>query len=124
MPRIVIESFVRFPDVTLSHKCTQEHRGLLKKDTLHSQDLLVKTMLLILHLLNAATCLPLLDTDPTIRNLEYGSFKGKVDNNSITFYNIPFAAPPVGPLRFKPPQPPLNLTGKGLIDATKAGNHN
>jgi carboxylesterase type B len=57
------------------------------------------------------------------RQLDYGRFKGlmSVDGKAVTYYNIPFAAPPIGNLRFKAPQPVLNMTDKGTIDATKAG---
>lgn len=73
-------------------------------------------MILFLAVLPLATAL-------SIARLDYASFQGRVDNasQSVTYYNIPFAAPPIGELRFRPPQPPLNLTSSGLIDATKAG---
>lgn len=32
------------------------------------------------------------------------------------FKGVPYAAPPVGPLRFKPPQPPLPWSGTRLAD--------
>ncbi len=37
----------------------------------------------------------------------YGPVMGAVKNGVATFRSIPFALPPVGPLRFKAPQPPL-----------------
>lgn len=56
--------------------------------------------------------------------LPYGTIKGRrnVTINNKRFYafeKIPYAAPPVGDLRFKPPQPPNNWTGvldTGLLD--------
>lgn len=58
-----------------------------------------------------------------IRSLDYGSFRGfqSQDSQTITFYNIPFAAPPVGHLRFRPPQPPLNISHLGVHDSTRPG---
>ncbi|KAJ3273781.1 ER degradation-enhancing alpha-mannosidase-like protein 1 [Terramyces sp. JEL0728] len=52
--------------------------------------------------------------------LDYGSFKGVANADTVTFLNIPFAAPPVGKLRFKAPQPPVPFFG--IHDATKYGN--
>ena len=48
---------------------------------------------------------------------ELGSVAGKAETNHETFLNIPFAKPPVGPLRFQPPAPPTPW--KGLRDATR-----
>jgi Carboxylesterase family len=70
-------------------------------------------------------------------SLDYATFKGKKTHVSkgvkgklhklingglketVTYYGIPYAAPPVNQLRFKAPQPPLNMKGKGEIDSTK-----
>ncbi|KAJ3258379.1 hypothetical protein HK103_003667 [Boothiomyces macroporosus] len=52
--------------------------------------------------------------------LDYGAFKGIVQDDTVSFLNIPFAAPPVGNLRFKAPQPPVPFFG--IHDATKYGN--
>jgi para-nitrobenzyl esterase len=57
---------------------------------------------------------------PPVRHLSYGSFRGAQSATAQSFYNIPYAAPPVGPLRFRPPQPPLNVTGKGIQDASRS----
>lgn len=58
-----------------------------------------------------------------IRTLDYGTWMGtrSLQRSTITFYNIPYAAPPLGPLRFRPPQPPLNVSLLGILDATQSG---
>jgi para-nitrobenzyl esterase len=50
-----------------------------------------------------------------------GEAKGKLINDGAVraFLGLPYAAPPIGPLRFKAPQPPSNWTG--LRDATQFG---
>src|SRR5580700_748032 len=59
-------------------------------------------------------------------NLKIKTDKGKVqgklstDGQVRTFLGVPFAAPPVGPLRWKPPQPDTKWSG--LRDATNFGN--
>jgi len=47
---------------------------------------------------------------------ETGRVRGRVSRNNRTFHGIPFAAPPVGALRWQPPRPPLPWTG--VRDAT------
>lgn len=42
---------------------------------------------------------------PTV-STQYGPVQGFVSGNVDRFYGIPFAAPPVGALRWRPPQPP------------------
>jgi len=58
---------------------------------------------------------------PTAKT-ESGAVKGKLsaDGKVNIFLGIPFAAPPVGPLRWKPPQPPAPW--KEVRDATKYGS--
>ena len=48
-----------------------------------------------------------------IAKTEFGSVKGKLSNDGkiSAFLGIPYAAPPVGALRWKPPQPPAAWTG-------------
>ncbi|KAF8989410.1 carotenoid ester lipase precursor [Cyathus striatus] len=43
--------------------------------------------------------------------LDYGFFQGVGDGNLVKFLGMPFAAPPVGNLRFTPPQSPLKFSG-------------
>ncbi|KAF8993620.1 Alpha/Beta hydrolase protein [Cyathus striatus] len=50
--------------------------------------------------------------------LDYGSFEGVESGNITKFLGMPFAAPPVGKLRFAPPTPPVAFSG-----IHKAGNY-
>ena len=43
--------------------------------------------------------------------VDAGVLQGAVDNGVLSFKGIPFAAPPVGDLRWKPPQPVAPWTG-------------
>jgi para-nitrobenzyl esterase len=45
-----------------------------------------------------------------------GVVEGTVDNGVRTFKGVPFAAPPVGQLRWQPPQPVTNWTGTRKAD--------
>ncbi|KAF8193189.1 Alpha/Beta hydrolase protein [Mycena galopus ATCC 62051] len=51
-----------------------------------------------------------------IVDLGYAQYQGAVntDNNIAHFFGIRFAAPPIGDLRFRAPQPPANITGVQL----------
>src|SRR5262249_28795009 len=55
---------------------------------------------------------------PTVSTTD-GPVRGFVKNGVNTFLGIPYAAPPVGPLRWMPPQPPAK---HGLLDATEYAN--
>ena len=61
--------------------------------------------------------------DPLHLKTDKGEIQGKLsDDGSIReFLGIPYAAPPVGPLRWKPPQQPASW--KGTISAESYGNH-
>src|SRR5256885_15898368 len=50
---------------------------------------------------------------------ETGIVQGKVQGSSRAFLGIPYAAPPVGELRWKAPAPPV--AWQGVRDATKFG---
>ncbi|EDR10695.1 uncharacterized protein LACBIDRAFT_315360 [Laccaria bicolor S238N-H82] len=54
-----------------------------------------------------------------IVTLHYGSFKGNLTGNSVKFLGIPFAAPPIGNLRFAPAEAPIPF--KGVRQATTFG---
>ncbi|CAA7260930.1 unnamed protein product [Cyclocybe aegerita] len=43
----------------------------------------------------------------TLVNLSYGSFEGQESGNLVEFLGLPYAAPPVGKLRFEPPTDPI-----------------
>jgi para-nitrobenzyl esterase len=49
-----------------------------------------------------------------------GTVRGKVESDGRDFLGIPYAAPPTGERRFKPPQPAANWSG--VRDATSKGN--
>lgn len=51
-----------------------------------------------------------LQPGPDVRVAE-GVLRGKVEGSSHVFLGVPFAAPPVGALRFAPPQAPLGWQG-------------
>jgi len=52
-----------------------------------------------------------------VRSTELGPVRGVVKGPSVNFLAIPYAAPPVGPLRWKPPQPASVWTTERLAEA-------
>jgi para-nitrobenzyl esterase len=58
--------------------------------------------------------------DPTLVRVAGGVLKGRVSGGARTFFGIPYAAPPVGALRWKAPQEPAPWTG--TRDALTPGN--
>jgi para-nitrobenzyl esterase len=83
------------------------------------------------HLIRAVGCIvPLLSAlvlsaaqeqpPPTTLTITSGDVQGAVSQQVRSFKGIPFAAPPVGPLRWQAPQPVAKWTG--IRDATKFGN--
>ena len=61
--------------------------------------------------------------DSLVVKTEDGKLHGKLINNGLVraYQGIPYAAPPVGDLRWKAPQPAAKW--KGELDATKYGHH-
>ncbi len=55
----------------------------------------------------------------TIVVTRQGAVRGAALDGAMRFYDIPYAAPPVGPLRFVAPQP--HAPWEGVRDATKLG---
>ena len=68
---------------------------------------------------------PLSASQGAAKNLQIktkqGKLEGKVDGSTRAFLGIPYAAPPVGPLRWKPPMPAAKW--KGVRQATEFGSH-
>lgn len=58
--------------------------------------------------------------DSVLVRLDSGLIRGADTGAARTFTGIPYAAPPVGPLRWKLPQPVRPW--KGVVDATRPGN--
>lgn len=56
---------------------------------------------------------------PTVTT-RYGQLRGKAGTTAHAYLGIPYAAPPVGSLRWKPPSPPARWSG--VRDATTPGN--
>jgi len=89
-----------------------------------------KGMFRITHILQVATiataalaCSTIASADSLTVKTEDGKVHGKTlhDGTVRAFQGIPYAAPPVGPLRWKPPQPAA--AWKGDFDATHYGHH-
>ena len=59
--------------------------------------------------------------DTPIAFTSKGLVKGTVEEATIAFRGIPYAAPPVGPLRWQPPQPTTRW--QGIRDATEFAAH-
>jgi para-nitrobenzyl esterase len=65
-------------------------------------------------LLNTAAATPVVVT-------EQGPIRGIATQGAVKYLGIPYAAPPVGDLRWTPPRPHVRWTG--VLDATKFGSH-
>lgn len=58
--------------------------------------------------------------DRPVVQIETGRLQGTTEQNMQVFKNIPYAAPPIGNLRWRPPQPPL--AWDGVRDASQFGD--
>jgi para-nitrobenzyl esterase len=65
---------------------------------------------------------PAMASNPLVIKTDQGKVQGKMSADSQTrdFLGIPFAAPPIGPLRWKPPQPAAKW--HGVRQATSFGS--
>lgn len=63
---------------------------------------------------------PTCTNTPTIKCTQSGAVQGVASGNLYAFRGIPYAAPPVGNLRWKVPQPPVSW--QGVRDASTFGN--
>ena len=52
-----------------------------------------------------------MDIRGTVAQTQSGAVQGVVTGNLVAFRGIPYAAPPIGALRWQPPQPPINWGG-------------
>ena len=66
-----------------------------------------------------ATNPPQAKTEPELAQTASGMVRGVVASDHRLFAGIPYAAPPVGPLRFQPPEQAPAWTG--VRDATRPG---
>lgn len=57
---------------------------------------------------------------PDIVSVDTGKIQGSIGEGAVSFKGIPYAAPPVGKLRWRPPQPQAKWTG--IRDATRFGH--
>jgi len=58
-------------------------------------------------------------TDPTLVKVDSGAVRGMASNDVISFRGIPYAEPPIGPFRWRPPQP--TKAWQGVLAATRFG---
>jgi para-nitrobenzyl esterase len=79
--------------------------------------LAVSVILLVVVSASVSTALPAAGDQVTVAQ---GKLRGKADLDRRQFFNIPYAAPPTGALRFRPPQPPSSW--QGVRDAGNQGN--
>ena len=81
--------------------------------------MLMRTRYILLVTTIALTAIPVLASDsPPIVNVTMGKLSGTHDSKTglDEFKGIPYATPPVGPLRWKPPQPVTAWTGMRQVD--------
>src|ERR1700755_465417 len=72
----------------------------------------MKTKLMGMAALTARATAPMAAfAQPDLVIVETGSLSGAIKDGAQSFKGIPFAAPPVGPLRWRPPQPAASWSG-------------
>jgi len=100
-----------------------EHRSTAhgsRKSNSSALAFLLPLLMAIWFLLPLAQCAPSRsDQGRPVVNVSSGQLRGSLQSGTAVFLGIPYAAPPVGPLRWREPQPPANWTG--VRDATKPG---
>jgi carboxylesterase type B len=58
-----------------------------------------------------------------IVKIKQGPVKGiELNNDVVAYLGVPFAKPPVGSLRWRPPQPPRSWGNKHVFNASEFGN--
>ena len=80
----------------------------------------MKKAIALLFFLNFLALTVLADVDRPVAKVQTGLLQGVNENNMQVFKGIPYAAPPIGALRWRPPQPALAWSG--TRDASKFGN--
>jgi para-nitrobenzyl esterase len=93
---------------------------LSKTEEIEMKNLKFKPSFVLTIVVILVGCLtPAFAQDPTIVKVEGGTVKGVTTANVISWKSIPYAAPPVGELRWRNPQPakPWN----SVFDASKIG---
>ena len=97
---------------------TKMHQdGLFRRRiSMHARNV-VLVLSLLLPAASAAPVKP--DASPVVR-VDGGRLRGQMHGNAAYFAGIPYAAPPVGALRWREPQPVQPWTG--IRDATKPGS--
>jgi para-nitrobenzyl esterase len=71
----------------------------------------MKRLLTLLVLCLTATSPQAQTTKSSLVNINQGAIEGVIENDIIIYKGVPFAEPPVGDLRWRPPQPPKKWEG-------------
>ena len=69
------------------------------------------TLLVWLFALGVGVAAARADPPADVVRVQSGALHGMVVDDAVAFEGIPYAAPPVGALRWRPPQPPANWSG-------------
>lgn len=92
----------------------------MRAETGNSVRMASKMTRLFLCLMAAATSVAIgAQQEPPVVKVDSGQLQGLVDDGVVSYKGIPFAAPPVGDLRWRPPQPAAPWTG--VRQATEFG---